>query len=242
MALPLPTRPCQRRQGVRPCGGSRVRIACAWVLVAAIPVQALATLMTPFWRPAHYHVAAPVAVLADAHQAAGTTPHDPMLAGHADPAANVIIQQRMAVAAADPPQHHALRHTSTGAHGHAHPDAQAGHAPHMHHHAAQAPRIAQAPSFDQHSHHDRFPHRSDGIGHHRHDADAADVVYVAGSESGVDPALATERSVRTTADSVAWLFPARLLDAAARKTRATFPVPLIRYRSARAVPLLRPPR
>lgn len=212
------------------------------MLAAAIPVQALATLMGPFWRPAHYHAAAPVAVLADARQQAGTTPKDPMLAVHAGPTANVLIQQATAVAAAGPPHHHPSRHPSAGTHGPDHVDAQARHASRMHQHAARAPRIAQAPSSDEHPHHDRFPHRSDGIGHHRHDAGAADVVYVAGLESGVNPALATERSVRTTVDGVAWLFPARLLDTAARNTRVTFPIPLIRYRSARAVPLLRPPR
>lgn len=215
-------------------------VACAWLLLVALPLQTIATLSAPLWRPAHYHLAVAPATVEPRLSVAF---HKAVIEHiHARPATSTLSGLASAAQAAMPAAGHGHDHGPRHNHGDAHPLAQ-GSAPesvadHPPPHRA-APQVVAAAA---HAAGQGELHGANGIGHHRHSPDDASVVQVSDPVEHTDPALATARNLQILFDGVAMLLPKAWFVLSARTSRACLPTPLSAFLSCRSLPLLRPPR
>ncbi|CAN5657682.1 hypothetical protein BH23PSE2_BH23PSE2_05180 [soil metagenome] len=90
--------------------------------------------------------------------------------------------------------------------------------------------------------HARHHHGADGIGHHRHGADSAEVVYLAGWPDLHDPLFAGGRGIPLAGDGFNPLPPAWALRLASSTPPSHQAHAAASFRSQLATPLLRPPR
>lgn len=219
---------------------SRGMVACAWLLLVALPLQTIATLSAPLWRPAHYHMAV------------APTPAEPRLSVAFDDAVIEHLHARQATSAsfglasaaqvAMPAAGHGhdpgRRHNHGDMHPLAHGSAPEPVADHPHPHRTAPPMVAAA----AHTAGQSELHGANGIGHHRHASGDASVVDVNQPGEDTDPALAINRNLQLLSDGVAMLLPAHWSVLSASASLAWLPTPLSAFRSSRSSPLLRPPR